>query len=401
MAGEGVPPPPFSMRIPAHLKNKRYWSETLEAYLFLLPTLVVLGVFTFYPFVNAFVYSMYDIRTRTVPGPVIHTETENTDSWAALLARGRIPEGLASVLARHGAAVEGLWVRLRQSSRWVLKDENSQQEYIIVKEGATLKVHQGTTQWAMDPVGWNNFRQAFRDADFKKALINTVKYVSITVPVTLGLALLIATILNQAVFGRSVFRLLNFLPYITPVVAITMVWQWIYDRDYGLLNYLLSSIAGLFGAKFSLQDWLNTAELALPALIIMNVWRFVGYQSLILLAGMQGIDREYYEAARVDGASGFQTWRRITLPLLTPQIFFVFIISMIGSFKIFEEVLILFMGPGPQKSALTIVYYVFTRAFDSGHYGLASAASVILFAIIFVLSLFQLTVVQRRVHYER
>lgn len=394
-------PAPFSMKIPAHLKSKRFWGETLEAYLFLLPTLAVLGVFTFYPFVNAFVYSLYDIRTRTVPGPVIYTRAGDVDAWTSLLARGRIPEELAAFLEHYGATKENLWIRLRQSARWVIKDEGSQGEFIVVREGEELRVHQAKTQWALTPVGWENFRQAFRDPDFTKALVNTVKYVGITVPATLGLALLIATLLNQAVFGRAAFRLLNFLPYITPVVAITMVWQWIYDRDYGLLNYLLSSVARLFGRQFSLFNWLNDASLALPALIIMNVWRFVGYQALILLAGMQGIDREYYEAARVDGASGFQVWRRITLPLLTPQIFFVFIISMIGSFKIFEEVLILFMGPGPQKSALTIVYYVFTKAFDSGHYGLASAASVVLFAIIFALSLFQLTVVQRRVHYER
>lgn len=389
------------VRIPSHWRSKRFWGETLEAYAFLLPTLIVLGVFTFYPFINAFVYSLFDIRTRTVPGPVIYTLEEGIDAWTSLLARGRIPEDLFFILEKHGAKREDLWIRLRQSGRWVVKDDGTQQEYIVIKEGDSLRVYQAKTQWALDPVGWDNFRQAFRDPDFSKALLNTLTYVGISVPVTLVLALLIATLLNQAVFGRALFRLVNFLPYITPVVAITMVWQWIYDRDFGLLNYFLSSIAKLFGAQFSLLDWLNDARLALPALIIMNVWRFVGYQALILLAGMQGIDREYYEAARVDGASGFQVWRRITIPLLSPQIFFVFIISMIGSFKIFEEVLILFMGPGPQKSALTIVYYVFTKAFDSGHYGLASAASVILFAIIFALSLFQLTVVQRRVHYER
>jgi multiple sugar transport system permease protein len=389
------------MKLRLRFPKRRFWEETLEAYLFLLPTLLVLGVFTFYPFVNAFVYSLYDIQTRTVPGPVIYVLEGGTEAWTGLLSRGRIPDELVQVLEKRGASAENLWVRLRQSTRWVIKDEGTQQEYIVVKEDNLLRVYQAKTQWALDPVGWNNFIQAFHDADFSKALMNTLKYVGVTVPVTLILALLIATLLNQAIFGRTVFRLVNFLPYITPVVAITMVWQWIYDRDFGLLNYLLSTVAKLFGAKFSLLDWLNDARLALPALIIMNVWRFVGYQALILLAGMQGIDREYYEAARVDGASGFQVWRRITLPLLTPQIFFVFIISMIGSFKIFEEVLILFMGPGPQKSALTIVYYVFTKAFDSGHYGLASAASVVLFAIIFVLSLFQLTVIQRGVHYER
>jgi len=316
------------------------------------------------------------------------------------LRRGRIPEELIPVLEQRGAGRD-LWVRLRQTERWVIKEEQANQEYIVVKEGETLRVYLAKTQWAFAPVGWANFRQALSDPDFAKALKNTAIYVGISVPTTLFLALLIATLLNQAVFGRPFFRLVNFLPYITPVVAITMVWQWIYDKNFGLLNYAISSLTSFFGTRITLLDWLNDARLALPALIIMNVWRFVGYQALILLAGMQGIDREYYEAARVDGASGFQVWRRITLPLLTPQIFFVFIISMIGSFKIFEEVLILLQGPGPEKSALTIVYYVFTKAFDSGHYGLASAASVILFAIIFVLSLFQLTVVQRRVHYER
>ncbi len=389
------------IKLPSHLRSRRFWGETAEAYLFLLPTLVVLGVFTFYPFVNAFVYSLYDIRTRTVPGPVVYVLEEGLDSWTNLLARGRIPEDLVALLEKRGAKREDLWVRLRQSARWVLKDEGNNQEYILIKEGDKLIAYQATTQWALDPVGWSNFRQAFRDPDFTKALFNTLKYVGISVPATLFLALLLATLLNQALLGRAFFRLVNFLPYITPVVAITMVWQWIYDRDLGLLNYIVSAVARLFGTKASFFDWLNDARLALPALIIMNVWRFVGYQALILLAGMQGIDREYYEAARVDGASGWQVWRRITIPLLSPQIFFVFIISMIGSFKIFEEVYILFMGPGPQKSALTIVYYVFTKAFDSGHYGLASAASVILFAIIFALSLFQLTVVQRRVHYER
>jgi multiple sugar transport system permease protein len=388
------------MAIPRHLKSKKFWAETFEAYVYLFPTLLILGVFTFYPFINAFVYSAYDIRTRTVPGRVIYTLDKDLDTWISLLRRGRIPEELASVLEKRGAGTD-LWVRLRQTDRWVIKEERTNQEYIVVKEGEVLNVYQAKTQWAFSPAGWANFRQALSDPDFAKALKNTAIYVGVSVPTTLFLALLIATLLNQAVFGRPVFRLVNFLPYITPVVAITMVWQWIYDKDFGLLNYVLSSVTGLFGMRVSLLDWLNDARLVLPALIIMNVWRFVGYQALILLAGMQGIDREYYEAARVDGASGFQVWRRITLPLLTPQIFFVFVISMIGAFKIFDEVLILLQGPGPQKSGLTIVYYVFTKAFDSGHYGLASAASVILFAIIFLLSLFQLTVVQRRVHYER
>lgn len=390
------------MKIPQLYRSKRFWRETGEAYLFLLPTLLVLGVFTFYPFVNAFVYSFYDIRTRTVPGPLIYSVAEEeSSSWESFLSRGRIPPELVAVAEKYGSKPEDLWVRLRQKGRWVIKDEANQQEYIVTKEDGALRVYQAKTQWALEPVGWSNFRQAFRDPDFTKAVRNTVLYVGISVPATIILALIIASLLNQVMVGKSVARLAVYLPYITPVVAIAMVWRWIYDRDVGLMNYLISSIARFFGANVSFIDWLDDARMALPALIIMNVWRFVGYQSIILLAGMMGIDREYYEAAKVDGASSFQIWRRITLPLLTPQIFFLAVISLIGAFKIFQEVLILFMGPGPQKSALTIVYYVFTKAFDSGHYGLASAASLILFAIIFALSLFQLTVLQRRVHYER
>lgn len=381
-------------------KGRRFWLETVEAYLYLLPTLAVLGLFTFYPFVNAFLYSAYDIRTRTVPGPVVYTTAEG-QAWVPLLARGRIPEGLALALERQGAVRDELWMRARQADRWVLKDDASGQEYIVIQDGDLLRVHRATTGWTLEPVGWGNFTRALRDPDFTKAIVNTSVYVGVSVPVTLILALFLATLLHRAVWGKAFFRLTSFLPYITPVVAITMVWAWIYDRDYGLLNYFLRSVAGWMGLEFSLINWLNDARYVMPALILMNVWRFVGYQALILLAGMQGIDREYYEAARVDGAGGWAVWRKITVPLLTPQIFFLLIISLIGSFKIFEEVLILLQGPGPQKSGLTIVYYVFTKAFDSGHYGLASAASVILFAIIFSLSLFQLTVVQKRVHYER
>ncbi|MGC9530141.1 MAG: carbohydrate ABC transporter permease [Candidatus Bipolaricaulaceae bacterium] len=246
-------------------------------------------------------------------------------------------------------------------------------------------------------IGLGNFQFIFfRDRFFLQALYQTVLYVAISVPVTLAVALLLAALLNQGVRLRPFFRLAYFMPYITPVVAISLVWQWIFNWRSGLLNYVL----GLFGV--SMQNWLNDPNLALPAVIIMNVWRYAGWQSIILLAGMQNIDRSYYEAARVDGATAFQVWRRITFPLLTPQIFFVLIISMIGSFKIFEEIFILFAGsPGPRRSALTLVYYIFDMGFQRYRYGVAAAASVVLFGIILLFTLFQLVVTQRRVHYQQ
>jgi multiple sugar transport system permease protein len=311
------------MRIPHHWRSRRFWRETGEAYLYLIPALLVLGVFVFYPFFNAFNLSFHKV-------------------------------------------------------------------YLIKRVGGRL------IPFYMEFVGTGNFTRLFHDPLFIKAIKQTSIYVGVSVPVTIGLALVLATFLNEGLKLRPFYRMSYFMPYITPVVAISLVWQWIYNWRYGLLNYLL----GFFGVN--LIDWLNDKHYALLAVIIMNVWRFVGYQALILLAGMQGIDKMYYDAAKVDGASGIQAWRKITIPLLTPQIFFVFIISLIGSFKIFEEVFILFSGtPGPLNSAITMVYYIFDQGFNRFHFGRAAAASVVLFAIIFVLTLFQMLVTQRRVHYER
>ena len=322
MGGAWLPPPLF-MRIPAEWRSKWYWWDTGQAYLYLLPALIVLGIFVFYPFFNAFNLSFHKV-------------------------------------------------------------------YVVKRVGGQL------IPFYMEFVGLDNFTRLFRDPLFIKALKQTSLYVGVSVPVTIGLAIVLATFLNEGLKLRPFYRLSYFMPYITPVVAISLVWQWIYNWQYGLLNYFLS----FFGVD--LINWLNDKRYALLAVIIMNVWRFVGYQALILLAGMQGIDKMYYDAAKVDGASGFQAWRKITVPLLTPQIFFVFIISLIGSFKIFEEIFILFSGtPGPLSSAMTMVYYIFDQGFNKFHFGRAAAASVVLFAIIFVLTLFQMTITQRRVHYER
>jgi len=245
-------------------------------------------------------------------------------------------------------------------------------------------------------VGLANFRVLFNDRHFIQALMQTSIYVGVSVPLTLALAVLLATALNQALRLQSLFRLAYFIPYITPVVALAMVWTWIYHDRVGLLNYLL----GLFGV--SRIRWLNDPAFALPAIILFNVLRFVGYQALILLAGMQNIDRTYYEAARVDGASSAGAWRHITLPLLTPQLFFVFLISLMGAYRIFDEVFILFAGgAGPLGSARTIVFYLVNQAFDNFRLGRAAAASVVLFGIIFVLALLQITITQRRVHYDQ
>ena len=244
-------------------------------------------------------------------------------------------------------------------------------------------------------IGLDHFRYIFADKYFWRSLWHTLFIVGVSVPVTLFLALIVASLLNKPLRGRTFARTSFFLSYITPMVAVIMVWRLMYNESYGLLNYFLS-LLGVHRIA-----WLNDPKFALPSVIILSVWRYVGYQAIILLAGMQGIDQMYYEAARIDGASGLQVWRKITVPLLTPQIFFLLIISMIGSFKIFTEVFVLFNGPGPLKAAETLVYYIMRQGFfQTQHLGRAAAASIVLFAIIFLVTLIQMQVAKRRVHYQ-
>lgn len=245
-------------------------------------------------------------------------------------------------------------------------------------------------------IGFGNYTYIFHDRYFWRALWHTFYYVGINVPATLIIALVVASLLNKKLKFLTFARTSYFLAYITPLVAVSMVWRWIYNWQYGLLNYFL----GLFGVH--MIDWLNDTRFAIPVVIIISVWRFVGYEALILLAGLQGIDKMYYEAAEIDGASGFQVWRKITVPLLTPQIFFVFIISLIGSFKVFTEIFVLFSGTsGRLRSAETLVYYIMnTGFFGTQHMGRAAAASIVLFGIIFVFTIFQLQITQKRVHYQ-
>jgi multiple sugar transport system permease protein len=251
-------------------------------------------------------------------------------------------------------------------------------------------------------VGFQHYTYLFGNKTFLQSLWNTFYYVGVSVPLTLLLALAIASILDKALRFVGFFRISFFLPYISPVVALVMVWRWMYNTDYGLINYFIQLLDKIPFIHVHPVNWFREPSVAIPMLIAYSVWKFVGYQAVILLAGLQGIDRMYYDAAKIDGASGFQTWRRVTLPLLSPQIFFVFVISLIGSFKIFTEVDVLFGGGGgPLGSARTIVYYIVEQGLRGTYrMGRAAAASVILFGIIFAFTIFQMLVTQKRVHYQ-
>ncbi|HOH53754.1 MAG TPA: sugar ABC transporter permease [Fervidobacterium sp.] len=230
---------------------------------------------------------------------------------------------------------------------------------------------------------------------FFKALTNTTYYVILTVPIGIALSLLIALLLNNDVRLKAFFRTSFFIPFVTSTVAVGLIWKWIFNDDVGLLNYLLTTI-GLQPVR-----WLKDAKWTIPTVSIVSIWKSVGYNAMIFLAGLQSIDTFYYEAAEVDGASSFQKFTKITWPLLSPTTFFLLIVSVIGSFKVFQEVFILYDGlPGPYgNSGMTMVYYVFDLFYRQQRMGIASAAAYLLFLVILVFTFVQYRVGDKVVEY--
>lgn len=242
--------------------------------------------------------------------------------------------------------------------------------------------------------GLDNYAYVLKDPEFYLALKNTFLYVLISVPLSIGIALIFALILNSNIKFKKFFRTVYFIPFVTSTVAISVVWKWIFSRDMGLANILI----GLIG--ISPQAYLSNSNLTLPLLILLNVWKGLGYKIIIILAGLQTIDDKYYNAAMIDGANKFQRFKSITVPLLSPIIYFLAITSVIGGFKIFDEVFVLYdQKPGPLQSGLTIVYYVFNKFYMNWQFAIASSAAFVLFIIILIFTLIQLFAGKKKIHY--
>jgi multiple sugar transport system permease protein len=228
--------------------------------------------------------------------------------------------------------------------------------------------------------GIENYQRLISDPTFTKALINTIYYVGVMVPVSTVLSLAFALLMNQKLRAITWYRTAYFLPVVSSTVAVALVWSWIYSKDFGLLNFVLRSLG------MNPVAWLSSTKWAMPAVIIMGVWGTLGEGMIIFLAGLQSISQSYYEAAEVDGASGWQKLWKITIPLITPSLFFYFIITMINAFQTFEQIYIMTRG-GPVNSTTTIVYYIYRNAFRNFKMGYASAQAIVLFVIIMVLTL--------------
>jgi ABC-type sugar transport system permease subunit len=232
-------------------------------------------------------------------------------------------------------------------------------------------------------IGFSNYIQLFSDATFWQALSNTAYFVVVGVPLDIIVGLLIALGVNQGIGTlKTIFRVGYYLPVVTAIVAVAVVWRFVLSPDSGLLNNFLA-IFGIHG-----PNWLGSTSLAMPSIIIMVVWRNVGSAMIILLAGLQGIDVSYYEAAHIDGAGPFARFRTITLPLLRPTLLFVTVITTIGFLQVFAEPFVMTNG-GPLNSTLPISMYLYQQGFEFFHQGYASAIAYVLFIIIVVISIIQ------------
>lgn len=241
--------------------------------------------------------------------------------------------------------------------------------------------------------GLGNFVEIFNDPNFFRAIKNTFLFVLGVIPVSVTLSLFIAIMLNQIEWLSNFFRSVYFLPFVTSTVAISIVWNWLYHTRYGLINYFLSFVG------IDAIAWLTDPKYSLLALMIMSIWKGLGYNIILFIVGLNNIDENYYKAARIDGADNGQRFVNITLPLLSPYILLISIIGVINSFKVFTEVYSLFSGrPGPAGSALTMVYYIYEKFYTEYQYGVATAAGIVLFLIILLFTLLQRWVSRRFIY---
>ena len=238
-------------------------------------------------------------------------------------------------------------------------------------------------------VGLENYRLLFKEPLFYKILINTVVFAISTSVFGVIIPLILACILNSKIRGSEFFKTAYFLPFITPMIVVGVIWEWIFDPNIGFINYILNIHI----------NWLYDSNFAMPALIIVSVWKLIGYNMIIFLGALSAISQNMFEAAKIDGANPIQTFIYVTVPLLSPSIFFVVIITAISSFQVFDLIYLMTQG-GPLDSTNVIVYSIYKNAFEYFNVGKASAIAYVLFFIILVLTLIQWSIRKKLVYNE-
>ncbi|WP_227521956.1 carbohydrate ABC transporter permease [Bacillus solitudinis] len=269
-------------------------------------------------------------------------------------------------------------------------------QFVVFTSGPMLySVYISLTEWnILQPakfVGLSNYISIFSDARFWTSLGNTVFYL-LGVPIGLFLSLIIAIWMNQGIRGTAWYRVIYYLPAISSLVAITILWQWIYNAEYGLMNHFL----GLIGIEG--PNWIRNESFVKPAIIIMGIWKGIGITIIFYLAALQNIPKQLYEAAEIDGANFLHKFRFVTLPLLTPITFFLIITGIINSLQIFVEIQIMVPDGGPNYAGASIVFYLWQKAFVYYEMGYASALAWVLGILMFIVTYIQFKLSTKWVH---
>lgn len=241
-------------------------------------------------------------------------------------------------------------------------------------------------------IAFDNYYSLFKDDELWGSLRNTAYYALLTVGIGVTTALLVALALN-VMKGKTFYRVFFFMPVITSTISMGVIWVWMLNGELGIINYALSAI-GIEG-----PSWLINERWVIPSIALVGIWATLGKDMIIFLAGLQGISKSYYEAAEIDGASGFKQFWHVTLPLLSPTTLFVTILALINSIQVFDQPYVM-TGGGPGKSSYTLVYLIYNQAFVEFNMGRASAVAMILFAVILIITVIQFIASKRWVHYE-
>ncbi|ACJ76254.1 sugar ABC transporter, permease protein [Thermosipho africanus TCF52B] len=423
--------------------TKKKLKESLLAYLFLLPSLIVLGIFVFWPVGFSFVLSFFKWDFRNMNAPYFN----GLDNYISIFEFDYPPKysffesfifsigyiliailivitfyTLITVFSKKKNifllllnVIPIILIPFFKNMNFYLMIFFDIVIFILVfynfKNREQMRLYRNYTWLNVAAIiftyvmieaskfnenGLLNFFMDAKDKNlFVKALVNTFYYVILTVPITLAISLFLAVLLNSNIRFKVFFRTSYFIPFVTSVVAVSLVWKWIFNDEFGLLNYFLS--------WFGIEPirWLKDEKWTIPTIAIVSIWKQIGYDAIIFLAGLQNIDQFYYEAAEVDGANSWHKFSKITWPLLSPTTFFLLIVSMIGAFKVFAQVYVLYDGlPGPyNNSGMTMVYYVFDLFYRQQRMGIASAAAYLLFGIILIFTAIQYKVGNKVVEY--
>ena len=244
-------------------------------------------------------------------------------------------------------------------------------------------------------IGLENYQTLFSDAEVGRAFVNTFLYTILTVPVGVFLSLMTACLLNTNIRGKGLFRTIYYIPVVSAPVAVAMVWKWMYNYEYGVINFVLQALG------IESVNWIADGSVVLISLAIIGIWSMLGYNMVILLGGLQGIPKSYYEAAEVDGAGGIRQFFSITVPLVTPTLFFVLLTTMISSLQVFDTIYMIVGELNPAlQDAQSIVFLFYRYMFKISDKGYGATIGTALLAVILALTFIQMKSQRKWVHYQ-